>query len=157
MIRGAVIAALVAVGPAGAAAAADPADMALLAKRNAEAAPGRLSRYGLGRTAIPHYAETKFRNVRAHYRRSDFFQDYVIFCGEFDTKAPDGRMTGWIKFGYIPGDPTTLFSERLDVGMPQIGPQVLKAHCESGQENWLEGDFSADFNSPPPAEGAENG
>jgi hypothetical protein len=151
------IAVLLAAGLTGAALAADPPDMAGVAKASAQAAPGALSRYGLGRTALPNFDVTKFRNVRAHYRRSDFFKDYVVFCGELDTKAPDGKMTGWIKFGYMPGDPTTLFTERDDVGMPQIGAQVLKAHCQSGQEQWLEADYTADFNRPAPSNVADAG
>lgn len=142
---------------AGVAFAADPADMAAQAKREAVAAPARLSRFGLGRTAIPDYASAKFRNVRAHYRRSDLFRDYIIFCGEIDMKGPGGAPTGWIKFGYMSGDPTTFFTERADVGMPQIGPQVYKAHCASGSELWLEGDYTADFLRVPEETGAENG
>jgi hypothetical protein len=130
--------------------------MAALAKRDATAAPGRLSRFGLGRTAIPDYASANFRNVKAHYRRTEFFIDHVIFCGEIDMKLPDGTRTGWIGFGYWPGDPTTFFTEREGVGMPQIGPQVYKAHCKSGKEQWLESDYTADFLRPPEG-GAENG
>jgi len=81
----------------------------------------------------------------------------VIFCGEIDVKGPKGERTGWTKFGYWPGDPTTFFTESGVIGMAQIGPQVYKAHCASGQEKWLELDFTGDFKRPPPANVAANG
>ena len=110
MIRGALIGALCAL-MGGAALAADPADMSALAKRDAASASSRLSRFSLGRTAVPDYNEAKFRNVRAHYRRSEFFLDHVIFCGEIDMKLPDGSRTGWIGFG-IQAVAMTLWSDR---------------------------------------------
>ncbi len=151
MTRLAAIGLVCALAAAGPSLAADPADMAALAKREAASASARLSRFSLGRTAIPDYEQAKFRSVRAHYRRSEFFLDHVIFCGEIDMKLPDGSRTGWIGFGYWPGDPTTFFTAKEGVGMPQIGPQVYKAHCASGKEQWLEGDYTEDFHRLPDA------
>jgi hypothetical protein len=149
-MRLALIAGLIAAASATTALADDPADMVASAKTLAKAAPETLSRRTLGQVALPTIADAKFRNVRAHYRRYELVNDQVIFCGELDAPIPSsGQRSGWTKFAYLPGDPTTLITATPGLGMREIGPQVLKTLCETGKENWLSGEFTAEFQRKP--------
>ena len=128
----------------------DPPDMAATAKRIAETAPEALSRRTLGEVALPTYGTAKFRNVRAHYIRQELINDQVIFCGELDAVIPGTKnRSGWTKFVYIPGDPTTLMTDAPGLGTREIGPQVRMRMCDSGNEKWLSGDYTAAFQRIP--------
>ena len=149
-MRSALLGLLIACAVAPAAVAQDPPDMAEMARDLAKAAPDALSRRTLGQIALPDYREAKFRNVRAHYMRQELVNDQIVFCGELDAKHPtSGQRTGWTKFAYLPGDPTTLMTETPGLGMREIGPQVLRTLCGTGKEKWLQGDYTSDFNRPP--------
>jgi len=127
----------------------DPPDMAAVAKMQAERAPEALSRRSLGQVALPTYASAKFRSVRAHYIRQELINDQVIFCGELDAIIPStGQRSGWTKFVYIPGDPTTLMTDTLGLGTREIGPQVRQRMCE-GEKKWLSADYTAAFDRLP--------
>lgn len=128
----------------------DPADMAARARTVADDAPRALTRRTLGQVALPTYGTAKFRNVRAFYIRQKLINDQVIFCGELDAVIPGGKdRSGWTKFIYIPGDPTTLFTDTKGIGSPEIGPQVRKRMCEDTQQTWLSADYTAAFNKIP--------
>lgn len=124
--------------------------MVAAAKTRAAAAPEALSRRSLGQVALPTYGTAKFRNVRAHYIRQELINDQVIFCGEIDAVIPGGtKRSGWTKFVYIPGDPTTLFTDTEGLGSPEIGQQVRQRMCDSGKEKWLSADYTSDFQRKP--------
>ncbi len=128
----------------------DPPDMAARARAVADDAPRSLTRRTLGQVALPTYGTAKFRNVRAFYIRQELINDQVIFCGELDAVIPGTKQrSGWTKFIYIPGDPTTLFTDTKGIGSPEIGPQVRKRMCEDIQQTWLSSDYTAAFNKIP--------
>jgi hypothetical protein len=144
-----VLAAVSALAPA-VAQQADPPDMAAAAKARSDDAPRALTRRSLGQVALPTYGTAKFRNVRAFYIRQGLINDQVIFCGELDAVIPDTKQrSGWTKFIYIPGDPTTLMTDTVGLGTREIGPQVRKRMCEDTQQIWLSGDYTAAFNKIP--------
>lgn len=127
----------------------DPPDMVATAKLQAERAPEALSRRSLGQIALPTYSSAKFRDVRAHYVRQELINDQVIFCGELDAVIPStGQRSGWTKFVYIPGDPTTLMTDTPGLGTREIGPQVRQRMCE-GEKKWLSADYTAAFQRMP--------
>lgn len=141
---------LAALAAATSAHAADPPDMAAAARTLANNAPDALSRRSLAQVQLPDYDLAQFRNVRAHYQRNELVNDQIVFCGELDAKHPTtGQRTGWTKFAYLPGDPTTLITMTPGLGMREIGPQVLRNLCETGKEKWLEGDFTPAFQRKP--------
>lgn len=145
-----VLLALAALSAAAPATAEDPPEWLAAAKTRAEAAPEALSRRTLGQVALPTYATAKFRNVRSHYIPQELINDQVIFCGEIDAVIPATKeRSGWTKFVYIPGDPTTLMTDTPGLGTREIGPEVRKRMCESGKERWLSGDFTSYFQRPP--------
>jgi hypothetical protein len=128
----------------------DPPDMVAAAKRLADAAPETLSRRILGEVALPTYGTAKFRNVRAHFVRQELINDQVIFCGELDAVVPGTKQpSGWTRFVYIPGDPTTLMTDTPGLGTREIGPQVRQRMCDSGKEHWMSADYTAAFNRMP--------
>jgi hypothetical protein len=130
--------------------AEDPADMAAQAQAAAKSAPDTLTRRILGQVAFPTYATAKFRNVRAFYIRQELVNDQVIFCGEVDAVVPTtNKRSGWTKFVYIPGDPTTLMTDTPGLGTREIGPQVRQHLCDGTDEKWLSGDFTGDFQKLP--------
>jgi hypothetical protein len=127
----------------------DPSDMAATAQTFAKAAPDSLTRRTLGQVAFPTYATAKFRSVRAFYIRQELVNDQVIFCGEVDAVVPTtNKRSGWTKFVYIPGDPTTLMTDTAGLGTREIGPQVRHHLCDSDQK-WLSSDFTDDFQKLP--------
>ncbi|MDB5440105.1 MAG: hypothetical protein JWM33_2532 [Caulobacteraceae bacterium] len=127
----------------------DPADMAATAQTLAKTAPDTLTRRILGQVAFPTYATAKFRGVRAFYIRQELVNDQVIFCGELDAVVPTtNKRSGWTKFVYIPGDPTTLMTDTPGLGTREIGPQVRHHLCDSEQK-WLSPDFTDDFQKLP--------
>jgi hypothetical protein len=149
-------AALVALGlclAAGAPAFADdPPDMVAAAKARADDAPRSLTRRTLGEVALPTYGTAKFRDVRAFYIRQQLINDQVIFCGELDAVIPGTKKrSGWTKFIYIPGDPTTLMTDTPGLGTREIGPQVRKRMCDDTPQKWLSGDYTAAFSKMPPS------
>ena len=154
MIRGrrthvAALAAGVLTAPA-LAAAADPPDMAQAAKTYAVQAPNTLGHLRQGRVQIPNYAEAQFRNVRANYKRFELVNDRIVFCGEMNVKESDaGVFTGWTRFAYLPGDPPIVVTPRPGLGLREVGAQVLRNVCDTGQETGLDGDFTADFQKKP--------
>ena len=104
----------------------------------------------LGEVALPTYGTAKFRNVKAFYIRQQLINDQVIFCGELDAVIPGTKQrSGWTKFIYIPGDPTTLMTDTPGLGTREIGPQVRKRMCEDTSQSWLSGDYTAAFNKIP--------
>ncbi|MGA0604729.1 hypothetical protein ACO2Q0_01910 [Phenylobacterium sp. VNQ135] len=130
--------------------ASDPADMAEAAKTYATQAPNTLALPRQGQTQIPNYGEAQFRNVRANYKRFELVNDRIVFCGEVNVKDPaTSAFTGWTKFAYLPGDPPILVTPRPGLGLREVGPQVLRNVCETGQETWLDGDFTAFFQKKP--------
>ena len=142
-----VFAALFMAGPA---LGEDPPDMVAMAKRLADVAPDALSRRTLGEVALPTYGTAKFRDVRAHFIRQELINDQVIFCGELDAVVPATKQrSGWTKFVYIPGDPTTLMTDTLGLGTREIGPQVRQRMCDSGKEHWMSADYTAAFSRRP--------
>jgi hypothetical protein len=152
MMRGLLLAVVAATGltVAAPAMAEDPADMALRARSLAEVAPEALTRRTLAQVALPTYSTAKFRNVRAFYIRQELINDQVIFCGEVDVVVPNTKnRSGWTKFVYIPGDPTTLMTDTPGLGTREIGPQVRQRMCEEHGQNWLSTDFTAAFQRMP--------
>lgn len=152
MTRGLVIGAvLVAAGAAAAPAlAADPPDMVEAARTYAAQAPNTLGQARQGQTQIPNYPEAQFRNVRANYKRFELVNDRIVFCGELNVKDPaTNAFTGWTKFAYLPGDPPIVVTPRAGLGLREVGSQVLRNVCETGQEAWLDGDFTAAFQKKP--------
>ena len=130
--------------------AADPPDMVQAAKTYALQAPNTLGVPRQGQTQIPNYAEAQFRGVRANYKRFELVNDRIVFCGEVNVKDPkSGAYTGWTKFAYLPGDPPILVTPRPGLGLREVGPHVLRNVCETGQETWLDGDYSAPFQKKP--------
>ncbi|HEV7693210.1 MAG TPA: hypothetical protein VGO52_20420 [Hyphomonadaceae bacterium] len=148
-MRAALLALVLATGVAPAF-ADDPPDMVAAAKVRAEGAPEALSRRTLGQVALPTYGTAKFRNVRANYIRQELINDQVIFCGELDAVIPGTtKRSGWTKFVYIPGDPTTLMTDTPGLGTREIGPQVRQRMCDGGNKNWMSADYTAAFNRMP--------
>jgi hypothetical protein len=148
--RAAIVAVIACVCSATPALAQDPPDMAAAAKARSDDAPRALTRRSLGEVALPTYGTAKFRNVRAFYIRQELINDQVIFCGELDAVIPKtSKRSGWTKFIYIPGDPTTLMTDTAGLGTREIGPQVRKRMCEDTQQTWLSGDYTAAFNKIP--------
>ncbi len=151
-MRVAILLVVLAVGAASLAPAfaEDPPDMAAIARARADDAPRALTRRTLGQVALPTYGTAKFRNVRAFYIRQELINDQVIFCGELDAVVPGTKQrSGWTKFIYIPGDPTTLMSDAPGIGSPEIGPQVRKKMCDDTLQTWLSTDYTAAFNKMP--------
>ena len=132
--------------------AATPTEMAAAMKAQADRAPEALTRRTLGQVALPTYATAKFRNVRGYYKPNELINDQTIFCGEIDVVVPKTKQrSGWTKFVYIPGDPTTLFTDTPDLGSPEIGPQVRKHVCDEGEHLWMAADYTAEFSRIPKA------
>jgi hypothetical protein len=130
----------------------DPADMVASAQTIAANAPTALSRRTLGQVALPTYGTAKFRGVHAYYIRNELINDQVIFCGEIDVVVPNTKQrSGWTKFVYVPGDPTTLMTDTPGVGTREIGPAVRKHLCDDGDHPWMSADYTADFNRMPKA------
>jgi hypothetical protein len=130
--------------------AATPTQMMAAVKAQADRAPDALTRRSLGQVALPTYASAKFRNVRAYYLPQEFINDQTIFCGEIDVVVPKtGQRSGWTKFVYVPGDPTTLMTDTPGLGTPEIGPQVRKHLCDGGDHQWMTTDYTAEFQRMP--------
>jgi hypothetical protein len=124
--------------------------MVAAAAARAADAPRALTRRSLGQVALPTYGAAKFRNVRAFYIRQELINDQVIFCGEVDAIIPGTKKrSGWTRFIYIPGDPTTFMTDTPGLGTREIGPQVRKRMCDDTPQTWLSGDFAAAFNTMP--------
>ena len=146
--------ALIALGLALAAAAPaladDPADMVAAARVRAQAAPDTLSRRSLAQVALPTYGTAKFRNVRAQYIREELVNDQVVFCGEIDAVVPGTtRRSGWTRFAYIPGDPTTLATETEGMGIHELGKRIVAKYCDAPDAKWMSADYTPDFQRMP--------
>lgn len=127
-----------------------PAQWLATAKTLAEAAPDALSRRTLGQIALPTYQTARFRNVRGHFIRQELVNDQVVFCGEIDAVIPStGKRSGWTRFVYLPGDPTTLMTDTPGLGTREIGPQVRRQLCDRPTANWFSEDFTAAFERKP--------
>jgi len=127
-----------------------PAQWLTTAKSLADAAPDALFRRTLGQVALPTYGTAKFRNVRGHYMEQELVNDQVVFCGEIDAVIPStGQRSGWTKFVYLPGDPTTLMSDTPGLGTREIGPQVRKQLCDRPAARWFAEDFTPSFQRMP--------
>ena len=121
-----------------------------VARNLAEAAPDALSRRTLGQVALPTYETAKFRKVRGYYIHQELVNDQVIFCGELIAVVPKTkRRSGWTKFVYIPGDPTTLMTDTDGIGTPEIGPDVRRRLCDEAKPDWFAEDFTAYFQRLP--------
>ena len=147
------LAAACAVATLGAAATAladDPADMVAQAKRTAQAAPDALTRRSLALVALPTYGTAKFRGVKALYIRQELINDQVMFCGEIDAVIPATKVrSGFTRFIYIPGDPTTFFTETEGLGNHEIGKQIVHQFCDAKDVHWMSADYTADFSRMP--------
>jgi len=128
-------------GPA--VAADEPEDMLAQAKRLAEQGPRGLT--ARGPASVPNYPDARFRNVKANYKRFEIVNDRIVFCGEISVKMPDGRHQEWTKFAYLPGSPPILVTAVPGLGLREVGPQVLRNMCQTGEENWLSPDYSTYF------------
>jgi hypothetical protein len=127
----------------------DPADMVAAARVRAQAAPETLSRRSLAQVALPTIGTAKFRNVRANYIRQELVNDQVVFCGELDAVIPGaGKRSGWTRFVYIPGDPTTIATQTEGLGIHELGPRIVAKYCD-GNLNWMSADYTADFQRLP--------
>jgi hypothetical protein len=150
MMRAALLALALGVAAVAPAFADDPPDMVAAAKVRADDAPRALTRRSLGEVALPTYGTAKFRNVKAFYIRQQLINDQVIFCGELDAVVPGTKQrSGWTKFIYIPGDPTTIMTDTPGLGTREIGPQVRKRMCDDTPQTWLSGDYTAAFSKIP--------
>jgi len=130
--------------------AATPTEMAAAVKAQADRAPEALTRRSLGQVALPTYASAKFRNVRAYYKPNELINDQTIFCGEIDVVVPSTKQrSGWTRFAYVPGDPTTLMTDTPGLGTPEIGPQVRKHLCDTPDHLWMASDYTAEFQRIP--------
>ena len=128
----------------------DPADMVAAARVRAQAAPDTLSRRSLAQVALPTYATAKFRGVRAQYIREELVNDQVVFCGELDAVIPGGaKRSGWTRFAYIPGDPTTLATETDGIGIHELGKRIVAKYCDAPEAHWMSADYTADFQRMP--------
>lgn len=128
----------------------DPADMVAAARVRAQAAPDTLSRRSLAQVALPTYGTAKFRNVRAQYIREELVNDQVVFCGEIDAVIPGGaKRSGWTRFAYIPGDPTTLATETEGMGIHELGKRIVAKYCDAPDAKWMSADYTADFQRMP--------
>ena len=124
-------------------------EMMAAVKARAAAAPEALSRRGLGQVALPTIGTAKFRNVRAYYVPQELVNDTVVFCGELDAVIPSTKKrSGWTKFVYIPGDPTTLMTDTIGLGTPEIGPKVRAHWCDDAKP-YLPADYTAEFQRKP--------
>lgn len=128
----------------------DPADMVAQARRTADAAPDALTRRSLALVALPTYATAQFRNVRALYIRQELINDQVMFCGEIDAVVPSTKVrSGWTRFIYIPGDPTTFFTETDGLGNHELGKRIVAKYCDGKDVTWMTADYTAAFNRKP--------
>ncbi len=128
----------------------DPPDMVAAARTRAQSAPDALSRRSLAQVALPTYGTAKFRNVRAQYIREELVNDQIIFCGEIDAVIP-GTTTrsGWTRFAYIPGDPTTLATETEGMGIHELGKRIVAKYCDAPDAKWMSADYTAQFQRMP--------
>lgn len=144
------VALVVALGVLAPAASSQTSDELRVARDLAEAAPDALSRRTLGQVALPTYESAKFRKVRGYYIHQELVNDQVIFCGELNALVPrTQRRSGWKKFVYIPGDPTTLMTEIDGIGTPEIGGEVRKRLCDDARPAWFADDFTPYFERMP--------
>lgn len=128
----------------------DPADMVAAARVRAQAAPDTLSRRSLAQVALPTYGTAKFRNVRAQYIREELVNDQVVFCGEIDAVIPGAnKRSGWTRFAYIPGDPTTLATETEGMGIHELGKRIVAKYCDAPDAHWMSADYTAEFQRLP--------
>jgi hypothetical protein len=128
----------------------DPADMVAAARVRAQAAPETLTRRSLAQVAMPTYATAKFRNVRAQYIREELVNDQIVFCGELDAVVPGTtRRSGWTRFAYIPGDPTTIATETDGIGIHELGKRIVAKYCDAPDAKWMSADYTADFQRMP--------
>ena len=128
----------------------DPPDMVAAAKRQAQGAPDALSRRTLGQVALPTIGTAKFRNVRAQYIRWELVNDQIVFCGELDAVIPSTKQrSGWTRFAYIPGDPTTIATETPGIGIYELGKRIVAKYCDAPEAKWMSADYTADFQRLP--------
>lgn len=128
----------------------DPPDMVAAAKVRAEAAPDALSRRSLAQVALPTYGTAKFRGVRAQYIREELVNDQIVFCGELDAVIPGTtKRSGWTRFAYIPGDPTTLATETEGMGIHELGKRIVAKYCDAPDAKWMSADYTAAFQRMP--------
>ena len=128
----------------------DPPDMVAVAKARARDAPDSLARRMLGQVALPTIATARLRNVRANYIRYELVGDQVVFCGELDAVNPRTKeRSGWTRFAYLPGDPTTLATETDGIGIYELGKRIVAKYCDAPGTNWMSGDYTADFQKLP--------
>jgi hypothetical protein len=150
MTRAVLIGALLTLVSAAPALADDPADMVAAARVRAQSAPDALSRRSLGQVALPTYGTAKFRNVRALYIREELVNDQVVFCGELDAVIPGtSKRSGWTRFAYIPGDPTTLATDTEGMGIHELGKRIVAKYCDAKDANWMSADYTAQFQRLP--------
>ena len=150
MQRSALIGVALALIGAAPALADDPADMVAAARVRAQAAPETLTRRSLAQVAMPTYGTAKFRNVRAQYIREELVNDQVVFCGELDAVIPGTtRRSGWTRFAYIPGDPTTLATETEGMGIHELGKRIVAKYCDAPDAKWMSADYTAEFQRMP--------
>jgi hypothetical protein len=128
----------------------DPPDMVAAARTRAQSAPEALTRRSLAQVALPTYATARFRGVRAQYIRQELVNDQIIFCGEIDAVIP-GTTTrsGWTRFAYIPGDPTTLATETEGMGIHELGKRIVAKYCDAPDAHWMSADYTAAFQRMP--------
>ena len=128
----------------------DPADMVAAARLRAQAAPETLTRRSLAQVALPTYGTAKFRNVRAQYIREELVNDQIVFCGELDAVVPGTtRRSGWTRFAYIPGDPTTIATETDGIGIHELGKRIVAKYCDAPDAKWMSANYTADFQRMP--------
>jgi len=150
MQRSALIGVALALTLAAPALADDPADMVAAARLRAQAAPETLTRRSLAQVALPTYGTAKFRNVRAQYIREELVNDQIVFCGELDAVVPGTtRRSGWTRFAYIPGDPTTIATETDGIGIHELGKRIVAKYCDAPDAKWMSADYTADFQRMP--------
>lgn len=128
----------------------DPPDMVASAQRLADAAVGALARRSLGQVALPTVATAKFRAVRAQYIRWELVNDQIVFCGELDAVIPaSGKRSGWTRFAYLPGDPTTLATETEGLGIHELGKRIVAKYCDAPDAKWMSADYTRQFQTLP--------
>jgi hypothetical protein len=128
----------------------DPPDMVAAARTRAQTAPDALSRRSLAQVALPTYGTAKFRGVRAQYIREELVNDQVVFCGEIDAVIPGtNRRSGWTRFAYIPGDPTTQATETEGMGIHELGKRIVAKYCDAPDAKWMSADYTAEFQRMP--------
>jgi hypothetical protein len=128
----------------------DPPDMVTAARVRAQSAPETLARRSLAQVALPTIGTAKWRNVKAQYIREELVNDQVVFCGELDAVVPaTGKRSGWTRFAYIPGDPTTLATETNGIGIHELGKRIVAKYCDAPDAKWMSADYTADFQRVP--------